>query len=190
MTRSGRDEGGRSAGRAGVFLLEMEPVKWGAGQQKRGSAPAPSPEPTASLRVSVGSPRPVFLHIAPPSVPPPQRRRRKALEVHFTAIVRLQAGGRGGGARAVRGSEQRGGVARRRRGGMRDFPSWHPELGCALARGEPHRQRVGCTFPETARGADAGACRRPEGRCWGAATSKRLLSPEARGHAVASKFNT
>lgn len=32
---------------------------------------------------------------------------------------------------------------------MRDFPSWHPELGCALARGEPHRQRVGCTFPET-----------------------------------------
>lgn len=73
---------------------------------------------------------------------------------------------------------------------MRDFPSWHPELGCALARGEPHRQRVGCTFPETARGADAGACRRPEGRRWGAATSKRLLSPEARGHAVASKFNT
>lgn len=43
----------------------------GGGAAEAGFGSAPSPEPTASLRVSVGFPRLVFLHIVPPSVPPP-----------------------------------------------------------------------------------------------------------------------
>lgn len=107
MTRSGRDEGGRRAGRSGVFLLEMEPVKWGAEQQKRGSAPAPSPEPTASLRVSVGFPRLVFLHIVPPSVPPPNgggERLSKFISLPSSDSRQEVAGGGGvGGGHAPSG---------------------------------------------------------------------------------------
>lgn len=73
---------------------------WGAEQQKRGSAPAPSPESATGLSVSdsrVSASRGQFSSMIPPASISPNRGGRESprerLEVHFMAIRRLAGRG-------------------------------------------------------------------------------------------------